>query len=506
MRTSADHCAMDPVDPRVGERVADRYELSEVLGTGGMGTVYKARDARLGTTVAVKLLKSESRLGASVADQMFVEARAAARIEHPNVIRPYDVGYTERGDVYIAMEHVEGANLEQILASHAPLDVARARSLLTQIASGLAAAHASNVVHRDVKSANCMVSTAADGREVIKILDFGIAKILEDDEGTAKEGSGTKPWHTRLYAAPEVKHGLASSARSDVYSLGVLAYRMLTGHYPLDESCAVVPPEQRRPGLPTALGELIREMLATNPVDRPQMAEVCERLGEVPLTAAVSGSRETTTPEPGRLDTGPAPTTEQRPQRRAKLLLLARVGPWILFVGTMIVAAPLVMARYGETVKPPDISTPQPVIVEKPVIVQEAHAPHLAGLEQRVQQLEARETEPPAPTPVVEEAAKAPIEPSPLPSSKASKRPPIKTPKQFVRACLGKVEVVRACLGDARTGKEPIAVSFSVQAGELMLPKVEAPTPEASSCLMKALRRCSASKLRDGDYEVPVAL
>jgi serine/threonine protein kinase len=257
--------------------LAGRYRLEAPLGRGGMGHVCRAHDELLERSLAVKILPFAS--SDEVARERFhVEARATARVDDPHVVTVYD--YEVDGDAaYLIMELVEGGNLGEELAAHGPMDPARVLDIGAQVARGLDAAHRSGVVHRDIKPANLLL--AQDG--TVKIADFGIARLL-DRSAIALTLTG-QVLGTSLYIAPERALGRTAGPPSDVYALGCVLYELLTGRPPFDENTAVaalcrhvetppVPPSALRPGIPSGLERCLLEMLAKDPEQRPQAAQV----------------------------------------------------------------------------------------------------------------------------------------------------------------------------------------------------------------------------------------
>ncbi|WP_344505405.1 serine/threonine-protein kinase [Dactylosporangium maewongense] len=267
-----------------GRVLGGRYHLDEVLGVGGMSTVWRAHDVVLGRDVAVKVLSGRHAGDAGSRRQIRVEARAAAGLAHPNVAQVHDFGETvEDGQrtPYIVMELVPGPTLHQRFGG-APLPPPLVFRICAEVAAGLAAAHADGLVHRDVKPANVILAPTG-----AKVVDFGIAAgfgAVEDDDllGTPE------------YLAPERMTEDAVTPASDVYSLGVLLYRLLAGHLPwtasgsagLLEAHLLTPPAAlpALPGVPSALAQLCERCLAKDPADRPTAAEVAAILA----AAAVS--------------------------------------------------------------------------------------------------------------------------------------------------------------------------------------------------------------------------
>jgi serine/threonine protein kinase len=498
-----------------GEIIDGRWELLQSIGKGGMGEVFVARHTTLETTVALKLLKPELSQDATIREKMVAEAKAAAKVRHPNVVLVSDVGQTKEGVVFIVMEHVDGHDLKTLLDREGPLAIDRARSLLGQIASGLAAAHANKVIHRDVKPANCVVATAADGTEVVKILDFGIAKILEDTTDTAKESPTTNRWFTRHYVAPEVEKGHASDERSDVYSFGVLAYRMLTGHYPYEKTFkAITPPEHYRSDIPCDLCELVRDSLRTDPDDRPSsMSRVCQRLlarESVEHPSDSFGASDSLGGRTSPIHTLPqtAPDGQTAPPHRPGGL--ARWGRWALFLGawgTAVSLATYMSPRMLQPMivapafRPPEAAPPAPGPPTRAESqAQPKQVERTSSDEHIVTEPSAlvTMTEPPPPS-----EATSPTKPTPR------ARPPRADSSQQARTivtkCLRQPSAGR-CFGEqAGRQKTSIEISFTVRSGKILLPDPAITSPETRECINSILTSCTV-ELADDDYEVRVRL
>lgn len=268
------------------ERLGGRYRLESRLGTGGMSVVWRAHDEVLGREVAVKVLAAEFAGDAASRERIHAEAQAVARLSHPNITSVYDFGESPDPDgrpvPYIVMELLDGASLSQLLQS-GPLDWRTALSLCAEVAAGLAAAHERGVVHQDVKPANAMVTPTG-----VKVVDFGIAAAA----GSRDEG---QLLGTMAYVAPERLLGGRVGAAADVYALGLLVYRCLTGEMPwrasgvsqmMSNHCYVTPnPLPVIDGLPKHIPDLVAQCLAKRPADRPSSHEVAQEL------AAAAGTR-----------------------------------------------------------------------------------------------------------------------------------------------------------------------------------------------------------------------
>jgi serine/threonine-protein kinase len=253
-----------------GAPVANRYRIDRPLGRGGMASVFLAHDDELGRSVALKLL-AESLAGDAVFRDRFArEARLAARLSHPNVVRVFDVGESD-GRPFIVMEYVDGVTLADELARHGPLQPARVADLALQMCAGLEAAHASGLVHRDIKPRNLLLR--ADG--VLKIADFGIARAA----GSTRLTEIGTILGTAAYMAPELAQGLEATTASDLYSVGAVLYELLAGRPPytaagLYELVALQQGGSPPPlaGVPAALELAIVRCLEPDPAERPASA------------------------------------------------------------------------------------------------------------------------------------------------------------------------------------------------------------------------------------------
>jgi serine/threonine protein kinase len=261
-----------------------RYEILEEIGRGGMGIVFKARDRRLGRVVALKRLPDNLRNHPKAVELFLREARAAAALNHPNIVTLFDAGQ-EGETYYITMELLEGAPLQRILRERKRLAAAQVAKLGGQIATGLQYAHEQGIVHRDIKTANIFFTES----KLVKIMDFGLAKMVEEVRRATTVIGGTP-----YYMAPEQGAGDAVDHRADLYALGVTFFELLTGSVPFREGDVTFhhrhtpPPDPRTlvPDLPAPMAELVLHLMAKKPEDRvASSAAVRQRLAEIARTA-----------------------------------------------------------------------------------------------------------------------------------------------------------------------------------------------------------------------------
>ena len=248
-------------DPLVGTVVSDRYRIVRKVGEGGMGAVYQAEHAVIGKRVALKVLFADLSRRPELVARFLQEAKSASRIGHENVIDISDFGQTSHGLVYIAMEFLEGQDLGRALRTERTLPWARARGILMQIAKGLRAAHGQGIIHRDMKPENIFLVQREGRPDFVKVLDFGIAKVVSADNNDGPRLTQTGMiFGTPEYMSPEQAQGQPPDHRVDVYAVGCIMYHMLTGVVPFHADSfmgiltkhllePVIPPRQRRPDL-----------------------------------------------------------------------------------------------------------------------------------------------------------------------------------------------------------------------------------------------------------------
>jgi tRNA A-37 threonylcarbamoyl transferase component Bud32 len=324
----------------IGELIDGRYEIEDLVGTGGMSSVYRARDTVLGRRVAIKILHEHHSSDDEYVERFRREARAIARLNHPNIVTIIDRGEFE-GRQFIVFEHVPGDNLKDLLRRQGPLPVADAVAIAHQVARGLAFAHEHGIVHRDVKPQNVILDESGSP----KVTDFGIARSLDPKEGLTDSGTllGTSD-----YMAPEQARGMRVDERSDQYSLGVLLYELLTGEvpYPAETFMAAamrhvndpVPSvRERRPDVPLDIDAVVARAMAKDPGERFSST--------VAMAAALEAALAETDGETGVLPVTPsARRRPSRPARRRQAL-----APFLLGLGVLAAAAIAVFVLVGQS-------------------------------------------------------------------------------------------------------------------------------------------------------------
>jgi serine/threonine-protein kinase len=285
-RSDMVHCPLDGgairdgIDPWPGRTLDERFAVEALVGAGAMGRVYRARDLRRGTAVALKLLDVNLAADARTCERFAREARSAMRIRSPHVVVVYDVGQEPPGLPYLTMELIEGPSLRALLSGGRRLSAPSVARLGAELARGLAAAHAQNVVHRDLKPDNVLVALGAEA-DIVKIVDFGLAKMADEPPGGSELTTLGRVLGTPAYLSPEQARGQPAGPRSDVYALGVLLYRARSGRKPFaGPTLALLARHISEPPAPLGdgpLDRLILGLLDKEPGDRPDAADLIER-------------------------------------------------------------------------------------------------------------------------------------------------------------------------------------------------------------------------------------
>jgi serine/threonine protein kinase len=423
----------------VGRVIAGKLELTELLGSGSMGQVYRARHLTLHKPVAIKVMRTETAATPQQVGRFRAEAQANSRLDHPNIVQILDFGEDGRDRLlYIAMEHLDGHELSAVLARDGRLDEARACRILMQVCAALAAAHDNGVVHRDVKPGNIMLTRKQgdDGviPDFVKVCDFGIAKLLErgaDVEPLTLEGTALG---TPAYASPEQVMGMEIDGRSDIYSCGIILHTLLAGRRPfladspmgvamLQVSGQPPPLSSLRPDVNPELERVVAKAMAKRPEDRfanaREMRQALKRFIGIPLEIPGTGSDiygmpslpampptpTAPSPTPGWISTAttaPLPPWTGRPRSSAR--------------GEPTRSAPRV-ERPATAVPPPPVGGPPPPPVGGPPPPPVGGPPPPAP----------RRPIPPAPPPPVH-GADLPWPGMPMAPPPGAPRPPIQSP------------------------------------------------------------------------------
>ncbi|HEY9683272.1 MAG TPA: protein kinase [Drouetiella sp.] len=295
-------------DPLVGTTFLDKYQITEVLGRGGMSAVYKARHLLMDRHVAIKFLRSELVHDNVMLQRFQLESKAVSLLKHPNIITVHDFGLSPQGVPYLIMDFLEGKTVSDIVAEEEHIQPARCIALFTQICNALAHTHNKGVIHRDIKPSNLIVSINDEGQEIAQVVDFGIAKMLEREASDASKLTASgEVFGSPAYMSPEQCNGSSIDARTDIYALACVIYNCLTGRPPLLGRNAMetvmmhvrdMPKTFRemRPDLTIspALERVVFKALAKNPDERfSSMSEFGAELAKSMLVADPGGKPHT---------------------------------------------------------------------------------------------------------------------------------------------------------------------------------------------------------------------
>ncbi|MEZ4269650.1 MAG: serine/threonine-protein kinase [Myxococcota bacterium] len=278
-------------DPLLGADIAGRFTIAARLGSGGMGSVYRAVQHSVARDVALKVMHERFSQDMDGVKRFVREARLASRVSHPNTVTVLDFGQTGAGQLYLAMELLRGRSLRDVLRDAGRFPVERAVHIAAQICDALDAAHRESIVHRDLKPSNVVFLEEPPVRDLLKVVDFGLAKSLQGDETTLTDPDAI--CGTAAYMPPEIVAGLAPTAQSDLYSLGVMLFEMLAGRLPFAspsaEALLLMHVREAPPALdvpcPPALKSLVARLLAKAPEERPSSAAIVREA----LLASIKG-------------------------------------------------------------------------------------------------------------------------------------------------------------------------------------------------------------------------
>jgi serine/threonine-protein kinase len=348
-------------DPYLDQEVAGQFRIVEKIGKGGMGAVYKAEQPDMNRYVAIKILHSRYLSRSDLVSRFRREARAMSQLSHPNTARVFLYGQLDDGACYFVMEHLVGQNLAQLVRAEGAMEPKRAMRIMIQVCSALEEAHQAGIVHRDLKPENIFITTQGGIRDFPKVLDFGLAKVTERQmrPGSMVLTQQGMVFGTPEFMSPEQAHGKTLDARSDIYSLGIILYELLTGKLPFDAKQPIeyiqlhvnatpIPLSERHPDttFPPGLEEVLMAALAKKPEERyASAAEFAAALDSVlQAEAGEGGPISLPTPIPAVPVPVPEPLAERpRGPGQAKT-------PWIMLgVGVVLAVAGVIalLAAFG---------------------------------------------------------------------------------------------------------------------------------------------------------------
>jgi serine/threonine-protein kinase len=306
-----------PTDPMIGREIDGRFTIRERLGAGGMGVVYRAWQASVGREVAIKVISPRPGDDSSTSKRFLREAKLASQLAQPNIVMVIDFGATHDGTLYLAMELLRGRTLSQAWRKDGPFSPRRMLRVASQLCDALDSAHRAGIVHRDLKPANVMILDDPTGRDFLKVLDFGLAKALDGEHDTTQLTQSDRVVGTPSYMAPEVITGAKAGPQSDLYSVGVVLFEMLTGKLPFAAPNANVmlakhayaPVPELGDEVPVQVAYVVKKLLAKRPEQRYATAA---RLRDA-LEAAVAGTLEMEESAEAFLDTAATPMPVSKP-------------------------------------------------------------------------------------------------------------------------------------------------------------------------------------------------
>ncbi len=441
-------------DPLTGEKLGD-YIVEEKIGTGGMGVVYKARQPQIGSTVAIKILRGDVIADKRDMERLLDEARVVNAIKHRGIINIFGAGELSDGRQYLVMEYLDGETLEKRLEKVGKLTTTEAIPILDEVLAALAAAHSTGIVHRDLKPANIFLVKQSDGPDLVKLLDFGLARRQMQEVSRI---AGTPD-----YISPEHARGRPAGPPADLYGFGVLAFHLLTGQLPFKGTTPMEMMEQHvhspppvpaevNPSIPPAMSGLILALLEKDPAKRPDADRAKRDLKaagrQLQQQLQLNESPDGATPKEGRPQLTSGSDSEIDPRLKelarkadlAKLLSqLARNWPWVLGgVGLLWIVGVVIWMLLIPAVPTP---LPAPIPIPKQALAVPAPAPPP----------EEPKVEAAAPPPVPEPAAP---EPAPLPAADVEEDAPADLrPAAPVEAVAEKKEPVKGGL------KEEVALN-----------------------------------------------
>lgn len=377
-----DNTMLVPVaqDPLIGTRLAGKYEIISVLGTGGMGVVYKGRQDIMDRIVAIKMLQSHHLNDSMSVKRFQQEGKATCKLNHPHIITVYDFGIAQQtGQPYIVMDYLQGIALSDVIKQEGQIGVDRAVKIFQQAAEALGHAHKQGVVHRDLKPSNIVLINYDGDKDFVKVVDFGVAQLMEDQTGDGGQQRLTQMGEvcgSPVYMSPEQAQGHKLDNRSDIYSMGVVMYETLTNRLPLLGKTMVetmrkhieedAPPfSQVRPDLyiPERVEQIIMKAMSKSPADRfPSMEHLVQEL-------------DLAIPKPGRsqvLRTTPLESQEAEPETAGEalsgLFLRMTLVHWVMVLAvTVTLGALTIVGIYTMFSKKPKAAPTPPAAITAPV-------------------------------------------------------------------------------------------------------------------------------------------
>ena len=335
-------------DPLLGRTLNGKYRISEKLGEGSMGSVYLAEHIGLQKRVALKVLHSDLLVGEDAVQRFRREGIAAGKFSHPNAIQIFDFDEADGSVFFLAMEFIQGPNLKEFLARHGPLEAPRAIEVIRQVLQALAEAHTHGIVHRDLKPENIMILEGSGGQLTVKVLDFGLSKLVNRPVGASLQTMPGVIMGTPLYMAPEQAGGEVVDARSDLYAVGLILYELMAGASPyagesfteiiIKQATEMPPPlAEARPGLrvPADLDAILQKSLAKQKEDRFQScAEMLEALDGADLAGPEARTTVPPRAQPAPESAGRAPGARSKaPVFIGAAAAIALAALWFLLPG-----------------------------------------------------------------------------------------------------------------------------------------------------------------------------
>ncbi|PKN57785.1 MAG: hypothetical protein CVU56_09025, partial [Deltaproteobacteria bacterium HGW-Deltaproteobacteria-14] len=363
----------------LGTLFQDRYRIDAVLGSGGMGSVYRATQVRVGRQVALKVINADLAYDLAVVARFQREGRAIATLIHPNIVQVYDFGQTDEGELFMAMELVHGRTLGDVIREEAPLDPSRVVQLGAQLFDALAEAHEHGVIHRDLKPENIFITETGRRRDVVKILDFGVAKIVNEPKSESMVTARGAILGSPKYMAPEQARGKGVTGHADLYAAGGILYEALTGHAVFNEPSPadyLVAHSVKMPSPPAVNGrelrgpliDLVMKCLEKKPWNRPD--------GAARALEAIEAARRAPVIESG--DSAPL-VVHETPPNQGELPRRVVVRPKALNPTTDVQAYETAPAAPVAGVTPPPIPQTAPTIpVQRAAVRQEVETPSMA--------------------------------------------------------------------------------------------------------------------------------